>query len=144
MYISHNPVTLHHEREHGPYGNIGLAVRGIEIYAPLTPRLTLAFYCPSVVEPFWQAAKNLRLLDGVAPGSVDASLKDPDFTRSFCTGLETGTAIRCVEENITMMNSLQVMYSSRFVYSETDEFSLVERMLGDNEKYRHGLRMTVA
>src|SRR6267142_1853992 len=33
-----------------------------------------------------------------------------------------------------MMNSLQVMYSSRFVYSETDDFSLVEQMLRDNRR----------
>ncbi len=143
-YISDNPVTLHNELDHEPYGNIGLAVRGIQIYVPLSSRLTLALWCPSVAEPFLQAAKNIRLADQVSPGFADRTLRNPQFARPFCEGLETGRAIRVVEEHVTMMNSLQVMYSSRFVYCEMDDFSLVEQMLRDKPKYREGLKPTLA
>jgi hypothetical protein len=42
-----------------------------------------------------------------------------------------------------MVNSLQVMYSSRFVYCETNEFALVEMMIRNNPKYREALRPTL-
>ncbi len=144
MYTSDNPVTLHNELDLSPYGNIGLAVRGIEIYIPLASTLTLALLCPSVAAPFLQGAANFRLLDRLSPGLAEGQLKNPAFARAFCTALETGSPFRLIDENVTMLNSLQVMYSSRFVYSEDDQFSLVETMIRDNPKYKEGLRPTLA
>ncbi|VAW34880.1 FIG01046273: hypothetical protein, partial [hydrothermal vent metagenome] len=54
FYISDNPISLQlslqHKNDFGLHGNIGLAVKGIEIYLPLSSTLTLAMYCPSIVE----------------------------------------------------------------------------------------------
>src|SRR5437867_1963888 len=36
FYLGDNPVCLHNARTFGPYGNLGLAVPGIEIYLPLS------------------------------------------------------------------------------------------------------------
>jgi len=81
---------------------------------------------------------------GPSPALADGILQNPAFARAFCTGLVTGSPIRLIGENVTMLNSLQVMYSSRFVYCETDQFSLVEQMLRDNPKYREGLKLNLA
>jgi len=43
------------------------------------------------------------------------------------------------DEVVTFVNSLQVKYASRFVMSEVNNFGLVERMIQDNDKYRHGI-----
>ena len=67
-------------------------------------------------------------------------MKKQNFARAFCDGLVNGTPIRVVEDNVTMINSLQVMFSSRFVYCESDSFELVEKMIRDNQKYREGLK----
>jgi hypothetical protein len=68
-------------------------------------------------------------------------MKRPTFARTFCDGLVNGTPIRVLEDNVTMINSLQVVYSSRFVYCEINSFELVERMIRDNPKYREGLKL---
>ena len=39
--ISDHPVTLHNEIDHGFYGNIGFAVKGIQINMPLSDTLSL-------------------------------------------------------------------------------------------------------
>ena len=83
-------------------------------------------------------------MDRLSPALADGILQNPAFARAFCTGLVTGSPIRLIGENVTMLNSLQVMYSSRFVYCETDQFSLVEQMLRDNPKYREGLKLNLA
>lgn len=143
FYISDNPLTLHNELDHGPYGNIGLAVRGIEIYLPISTTLCLGLLCPSIAKEFQKAYENLRILDQEVPGMADTIMNKPKAARAFCEGLVNGTPIQIIEDNVMMMNSLQVMYSSRFVYCEIDSFDLVKSMLTDNEKFREGLKPTV-
>jgi hypothetical protein len=143
MYVSDNPVTLQNEFDHGPYGNLGLAVRGIEIHIPLSSAVTIGLLCPTVTEPFRRAGEQFRLLDRLSPGAADRALRNPKATREFCAGLETGNAIPLAPENLMRLNSLQVMFSSRFVYCEQDDFSLVERMLRENPKMKHGLKPTI-
>lgn len=144
FYISDNPLTLHNEVDHGPYGNIGLAVRGIEIYLPISTTLCLGLLCPSIAQEFQKAYENIRRLDRVAPGLADSVMNKPGAARAFCDGLVNGTSIQVIEDNVMMMNSLQVMYSSRFVYCESDYFGLVKKMIDDNEKFREGLKPTVS
>lgn len=144
FYISDNPLTLHNEVDHGPYGNIGLAVRGIEIYLPISTTLCLGLLCPSIAEEFKKAYENIRQLDQVAPGLADTIMNKPEAARAFCEGLVNGAPIQVIEDNVMMMNSLQVMYSSRFVYCETESFDLVKRMIKDNEKFREGIKPTVS
>jgi hypothetical protein len=80
----------------------------------------------------------------MAHGSFEAEMCNFKYGRDFCEGLVKGTAIKLIEDNITMLNSLQVIYSSRFVYCETNYFDLVQRMIKDNPKYREGLKPTIS
>ncbi|EEJ8233442.1 DUF4238 domain-containing protein, partial [Salmonella enterica subsp. enterica serovar Albany] len=41
FYVSDNPVVLKNSNDFGPYGNLGLAVSGIQIYLPLSSTLML-------------------------------------------------------------------------------------------------------
>jgi hypothetical protein len=140
FFISDNPIGLHNDMDFGPYGNLGLAVKGIQIYLPISSTLCLNLLCPTIAEEFIKGYDNLRLLDHVAPGLADSGMKRRAFARAFCDGLVNGTPIRVVEDNVTLINSLQVVYSSRFVYCESNAFELVERMIRDNRKYREGLK----
>ena len=140
FFTSDNPIGLHNEMDYGPYGNLGLAVKGIEIYFPISSTLCINLLCPTIAEEFRKAYDNLRMLDQMSPGLADSIMKRPTFARAFCDGLLNGTPIKVLEDNVTMINSLQVVYSSRFVYCEINSFDLVKRMIRDNPKYREGLK----
>lgn len=144
FYISDNPISLHNEIDHGFYGNLGLAVKGIEIYMPLSSTLCLGLLCPTIAEEFRKGHQNIEMLDRIAPSLADSLMKHPIAARAFCEGLVHGTPIKIIEDNVTMINSLQVVYSSRHVYCETDNFELVRRMIVDNKKYRYGLKPTLS
>jgi hypothetical protein len=144
FYISDNPLGLHNQVDHGPYGNIGLAVRGVEIYFPISTTLCLGLLCPSIAEEFQKAYQNIRNLDQMAPGLADVVMNKPASAREFCDGLVNGTPISVAEDNVNLMNSLQVMYSSRFVYCESDSFDLVKRMMKDNDEFREGRKPTIS
>lgn len=140
LYVSDNPITLHNKLDHEPYGNLGLSVRGIEIYVPLSTTLCLGLLCPSIGNEYVKAYDNFRLIDEILPGKADQLLKNSKRAREFCEGVVSGTSISLEAENVSMLNSLQVLYSSRFVYCETNNFDLVKRMIANNEAHRHGLR----
>jgi len=143
FYISDNPIGLHNERDYRPYGNLGLAVPGIEIYFPISSTLCLSLLCPTIAEEFQRAHNKVRMLDQMAPDLADTTMARPAVARAFFEGLSEGTAIKIIEDNVTMINSLQVVYSSRFVYCENDAFELVERMIRDDPNCRQGLRLTI-
>lgn len=144
FYISDNPVTMHNELDHGPYGNIGLAVRGVEIYLPISTTLCLGILCPSLVEEYQKLHKNIEMLNQVAPGMLDKVVANHKVVSAFYEGCVNGTPIKVIEDNVTMLNSLQVIFSSRFVYCAYDSFKLVEKMINDNEKYKVGLKPVVS
>ena len=51
FYCSDNPLLLHNERQ-TPFGGLGIGQRGIEIYLPLSSRLTLCMFSPELAREF--------------------------------------------------------------------------------------------
>ena len=41
FFTSDNPIALHNTNDYWPYGNLGLSVKGIEIYFPISSTLCL-------------------------------------------------------------------------------------------------------
>lgn len=69
FYTSDNPVTLFNRNRHPFRSTLGLGVRGIEIYLPVSPTLSLAFLCSTIKLP-WR----YRLFGGtlgVTPENVE-------------------------------------------------------------------------
>lgn len=142
FYISDNPVVMHNQVDHRPYGNLGLAVPGIEIYFPISSTLCLCLMCPTIATEFSKAYKSLMSMDRVAPGKAEATLKHAALTRSLCEGIVTGSVVPLAPDNVTHANSLQVVFSSRFVYCELDSFDLVANMIREDQGRRSALRPT--
>lgn len=139
-YISDNPITLQNMNDFHPFGNLGLAVRGIEIYFPISDTLSLGLYCRSHEELIrdgykqYLAVKRIGLID-----MVNVEQTTIDGLERLNYGLETGNAIESRTESVINRNSLQVMFSSRFVFSSRDNFDLVREMIETNPRYKEGL-----
>jgi hypothetical protein len=147
--IGDHPVTLHNDRSYGPYGNLGLAIPGIQIFLPLAPDLTLAMWCPTIFKEFedkWREprqlvarAKQLQAR-GSLPPEAAAQLTQLESSLEMCNTLtaaaKSGGCMMSNADNTTMLNSLQVMNSSRFLMADRPNFELAERMFSDNPKFR--------
>jgi hypothetical protein len=57
-------------------------------------------------------------------------------------GLRNGTSISINAKHVRMLNSLQVTFSTRYVYNENGNFDLVKEMISNNNAYRTALRAT--
>lgn len=153
FYISDNPVVLHNDKEFEPYGNIGFAVLGIQIYFPLSSTLTLGMVCPSIYDECRDGLdKAINLKQSLA--SLRVMGKNPDFKMieaqlqninnlekaplNYLNGFDSGRPVRCKDDNVLFFNSKQVMSAERFIASRSDNFDLVKKMIKDDEKFRGG------
>jgi hypothetical protein len=137
LYISDNPITLFNAKDFGFYGNLGLTCLGIEIYLPLSSRLTLAMLCPS------HRAEREAILAKV-PSGVKLTPRQQEAVSDSTRFLSAGTSgmpFAISPANVDRLNDLQVRYSARFVYSAEANFDLVRTMLHDHPELNIGLRM---
>ena len=142
FYISDNPVAMHNIHGTPFRGSLGLAVKGIEIYLPISPKLTLAFFCKSK-EQSWLVSKAqydlLKDLKIAIPENLSSS-KQAFF--EAIRGLETGDPVQVSEQVTDFQNELQVWHSSRFLFSKKGEFDLAKNAIKQNPTLRRGPRLT--
>jgi hypothetical protein len=141
FYLSDNPVTLHNMEDYGFRGNIGLAVRGIQLYLPISSDLMLWWVCTSYEELF---RRNLAQIQGDWPRLSDderARLKPLiDGNHRYLTAIAGGAPLQFDDQNMLHANSMQVIYAERFVFSSTDDFSLAREMVRNDARLTHGPR----
>jgi hypothetical protein len=141
LYISDNPVAMHNEMESELRGDIGLAVKGVEVYLPLSGMRCLAMYCPLVMSELGAAYKYYkRLTVSVEDGSPPPP---PEEAECVLEALRTGKCMSLQKESVELANSLQVWNAERYVYSRVDDFALAREMLRTNPSLRVGPRPQV-
>lgn len=142
FYVSDNPLVLENSNDFSPYGNIGLAVHGIKIYLPLSSTLMLAMYCPSIREQKVREKQNLQTLIVRAPHLIPSDIRPLELLEHL--SLHTDYILMpLMAKHVAHYNSLQVMYAEQYVFCGENNFSLVEKMLADDDRYRTGPRFTL-
>lgn len=141
-YISDNPVTLHNDIDMGFFGNLGLAVKGIQIHLPISSRLTIAFVCPSHEQNAIKAREQLQFIFDNDISQM-ANIKNPQMIVDYANAYKKGVPIETTTENTKFLNSLQVTFAEQYIYCEENNFDLVKEMINSNEAYRTGLRPSI-
>jgi hypothetical protein len=113
LYISDNPVVVTNTL---PFGDVGLDEVGVELYFPLSKDLAISAICPSLRKKMEQAKERLN-----------------SKSKELFEILQNRGTLSANEDNLEYLNHLQVAQSSRFVYCDNSNFSLVERILDQNE-----------
>jgi hypothetical protein len=136
--IGDHPLVMHNENKSDLRGTIGLKVPGIEIYFPMSPRLTLGMLCPSIADAIYD-----RLARAVpAPADVDVAIaNDPSPQARLITAMAGGTSVSIGTEGCVFFNSLQIANAERFVFSSNGEFGLLADMIGRDPSLKRGRRM---
>ena len=137
FFISDNPISLYNSLKRPGRGNLGLKVKGIEAQLPLSKNLCLSMVCPSLIEQIDQGVKKAARLERALGFASTGLLND---AQSILNSVFTGNARVLQPENIEHLNSLQVGMASRFIYSSTDDFSLVHDMLKEDPSLKQPRR----
>ncbi len=132
FYTSDNPITLFNSQRAFGRGNLGLTSPGIEIYLPLSKEFSICFFCRSSYQSIvacMQLAETKMKQTG--SGAIDLS-----ELQQIVDAVTDGTPLALLPDNVTHQNSLQVKYSSRFIYSSANDFALVESMLSSHPELK--------
>jgi hypothetical protein len=158
FYLGDHPVSLHNTRQFGPYGNLGLAVPGIEIYMPLSSDLLLAAWCPSLLaELTKQRNEAMAQCEQTALREVLAGRASADQMKATLAAIRTqfsnadalldafheGKPIGSTAENMDYFNSIQASFAYRYVVEKHGDFDIAQRHNRDFPKFRRGHRPTV-
>lgn len=138
FHISDNPITLQNHNDLGSYGNLGLAVKGVQIYLPLSSTRTLCMWCPSIAAMFEDAYSTMTSLP---TDVVKARLSNPDGIAKIHHALSTGSTLDYSPEHVKNLNSLQVIRSERFIFSPANNFELARLMISEHPEFREGQRV---
>jgi hypothetical protein len=159
FYLGDNPVCLNNMQEFGPYGNIGLAVTGIEIYMPLASDLLLCAWCPSILSTLLSDYENAvrerrsEAVGQVMAGKMTAQQMKELMERfvatdrpaaSLLSAVAEGRTVSSNEDNMDYYNSLQTSFASRYVVCQQADFGLAQRFCRENPYARRGYRMGAA
>lgn len=159
FYLGDNPVCLNNKQTFGPYGNLGLAVTGIEIYMPLASDLLLCAWCPSLLSALrsdYESAARLRqteALGRVMAGTMTARQMKESMERFHATNQPAASLLRDAAEgipvssnqdNMDYYNSLQTSFASRYVVCQQADFALARTFCLENPNAKHGRRMGAA
>lgn len=126
--ICDNPITMYNENYNPLIGNIGIEVDGIQIYLPISPKVTLAIYCESLRE-------KISYLKRIPNYNLDG--------KTLLGAIEKSSYWDAPEEVITFLNGLQTCFSERYIFSKTGDFSLYVKQIQDNPSLKQGPRSSI-
>lgn len=128
FYLCDNPVALQNLIDRWPRGNLGLRCKGIEVYLPLSPSMTLQMLCPQ-----------MALAAFLTDASTIAS-RELKPTSGLLDSHLTGFPVKLRPENVENLNSLQVIWSERFLFAHDGDFALARDMINCAPELREGPR----
>ena len=127
--ISDNPIVLQNQNDFKPYGNLGLAVKGIEIYMPICDTLLLGFLCHSIEDMFREMQQKYNAYKNIIPNLNKELGVESYYYDSVLDSIDNGVPFHYSKDHVENVNSLQVKFSNRFIYSSDGNFELVKDML---------------
>lgn len=107
-----------------PYGDVGLTSPGVVVMLPVSPGLTLALHCPTIVQRYELAA------------SVDLEPERNARMMRHRDGLRSGEPIAIEGDMVRTLNGLQVSQSAGYLYADTDAFDFAREMLRAHDNLR--------
>ena len=140
LFLSDNPVVLHHDQPDDLGGGVGFAVPGVQVFFPISSTRCLAIYCPSLFGGF---GGEPPLLPREDPRVQELLGDKPRFNKlvdDLFPPMNGGKSLEVGDEVVSFLNSLQVSRAERYLISQTDDFSLAEKMLRSNPELRVGPR----
>ena len=136
--LSDNPLTRQNMIDRPLRGNLGLTTPGIEIYLPLSPTRALAMWCPTLTDLVHRGAR------AFAGGQGAGNAADREGVVAMSDSLLSGKPVQYSVANVENFNSLQVVWSERYIFSSLNDFHLAQEMLDSHPNLRQGPRSTVA
>lgn len=135
--ISDNPITLFNHKPRNGRGNLGTRVKYVEIYFPISPKHCLVFTCSTLLAEIKEDLIKSKLYKQIGI-SIPFEQNDIEY---LVDSYEYRTPILLKEDNMLFHNSLQICNSTRFIYSNENDFNLAKEMISENQLLKYAPRL---
>jgi hypothetical protein len=122
---SDNPITLYNHKPKPGRGNLGTRVKNIEIYFPISPSHSLVFTCPDLINELEEQLSKAKLFNQIGH-KHNFNIEENNYIVD-CYNYKIPFHLN--NKNMDFQNSLQVVHSTRFIYSNENNFFLCKDML---------------
>lgn len=119
--ISDHPICLVNAF---PYGDGGLTSLGIIALLPISPDITIALHCPTIIERY-------ELVE-----NADLDTDQKARMLHYRDGLRSGEPIIIDSDMVLKLNLYQVTQSTGYLYSATDDFNFARKILKEHDELR--------
>jgi Protein of unknown function (DUF4238) len=157
FHLGDNPVVVENDVTRGASGTLGLACPGVTIYLSLSATLCLAMTDQRVIaglfSEYRRSERNFKKIKKAAsrrrdmPQEAIAALEEQEESslrlNEHVEPLRLGTPSKYQHEVVMRVNSLQMLYASRWIVSSRPDFSLPLKMIADNPEFRERRRIDV-
>ncbi|MEQ1705024.1 MAG: DUF4238 domain-containing protein [Rickettsiales bacterium] len=157
FYLGDQPVVLQNTENPSKAQSLGLDIKGVEAFLPLTPKLALYMPCKSTSDGIISGIENGRnTLDffksakanGAYPidkhiytlGKIKYLLEK---NKGFYNAITTGIPLVCIQENIDNLNYLQCAFSHENIFSNRPDFSFAKHVLTKTPQYRETMKTNI-
>lgn len=157
--IGDGPVAISNtEPSNDVFGNFGLMCKGIEVYLPISPKLTVALFCPTIREKFNETQKDiertLRKIEAYQLLSnndlrirleVDRNkIQEAHITaKSLYDAVNSRKTVTADSKNVLYNNSLQILHSERYIVGSSKDLTRIADMVSKDARLARGPRMMV-
>ncbi|WP_299852699.1 DUF4238 domain-containing protein [uncultured Roseovarius sp.] len=162
FYLADNPVAWHNdEPDNGIFSNMGLALKGIQLYVPLSSEFMLAVWCPSILDKFRTQASEKRAFARrsrsavtLSPNSLPRSKKiafdgemeklDNTIERvdKLTKAADAGRPIQATTENMDFYNVKQMQFARDFVICQRADFKLAKEFVKRQGNKQGGMKFS--
>jgi hypothetical protein len=155
FHLGDHPVVVDNDVARGR-GSMGLASPGVTIYLPLSPTLCLAMTDPQLIAKLFAEAKKVnagceKLKKKISRQGFTARgaavlgqlQQDRDRVNEHIGPLRSGAPGAYNGDIVMRVNSLQMIYASRWIISSKDDFSLPLRMIADDATLKERRKLEV-
>ena len=140
---SDHPICMQNMIDHGLRGNLGLRVRGIEIYFSISTKWCLSMLCPTYEKEIIDGYQRYKRMTMAGALPSDLTL-EPFELEELVAGFREGAGVRTKDESILNINSLHVRNSHRFIFSSTNDFAMVKDILSEYPDLKSGAKFVAA
>ncbi|QYJ93520.1 DUF4238 domain-containing protein [Shewanella spartinae] len=138
FYLSDNPIIKYNNLPRKHHSFLGLRLKGIEVHFPISPKYCLSYLCSELIDDVRHSvAMHQR---EVHMGLISPS--DLSDTIKMLDDIDHKNPHILTSANMDYHNSLQVLRCSRFVYSNSGNFELLEKILKKNPNIAFKQRIT--
>lgn len=156
FWISDSPVVMHNEKDFGPYGTLGFALPGIQIYLPISADVVLGFWSQDILDELRDGEQDVlktfrqaqaRYTLGMNINRVELGRLLGEYqtalarVRKSIVALEEGY-IEASNEHVTFLNWLQYVWSYRFLMSSKSDFSLADEIGVKHPELHEGIKVS--